>query len=125
MIGESHLQNGIQVFLGGMVGSLLRYIVQVYTNTSVMLWVVNILGSFVLGSLNGYFLKKDKPLKLFLTTGMMGAFTTFSTFTGNWFSLLNEHFLIGIVYAISMTLACFTAASIGYCMNRGKLTWNG
>jgi len=119
------LQNGIQVFLGGMIGSLLRYIIQLYTSTSIMLWFVNIIGSFALGSLNGYFIRKNQPVKLFLTTGMLGAFTTFSTFTGNWFSELQEHFLLGICYGLAMTLACFTAAFIGYFLNRGKQRWNG
>ncbi|MFC7684807.1 fluoride efflux transporter FluC [Ureibacillus sp. GCM10028918] len=119
------MKNYIQVFLGGMVGSLLRYLVQLYTSTSVMLWIVNIIGSFVLGSLNGYFLKKGKQANLFLTTGMLGAFTTFSTFTGNWFNQLQEHFLLGIYYGVAMTLTCFTVAFIGYVLNRGKLAWNG
>ncbi|HWK22371.1 MAG TPA: CrcB family protein [Ureibacillus sp.] len=116
---------GIHVFLGGMVGSFLRYLIQLYTSTSVMLWIVNIIGSFVLGSLNGYFLKKASPPKLFLTTGMLGAFTTFSTFSSNWFTNLQDHFLVGITYGLGMTLACFVAAFIGYFLNRGKQTWNG
>ena len=119
------MQNGIQVFLGGMVGSLLRYLVQVYTSTSIMLWIVNILGSFVLGSLNGYFIKNGKPAMLFLTTGMLGAFTTFSTFTGEWFNHLQEHVIHGIIYGLVMTFTCFTAAFIGYFLNRGKPAWNG
>jgi len=124
-IGESVLQKGIQVFLGGMVGSLLRYLIQLYTSTSIMLWVVNILGSFVLGSLNGYYLKKGTPARLFLTTGMLGAFTTFSTFTGNWFNQLQEHAVLGIFYGLAMTIACFIAAFLGYFLNRGKQAWNG
>ncbi|MCM3389260.1 fluoride efflux transporter FluC [Ureibacillus chungkukjangi] len=119
------MQNLIQVFLGGMLGSALRYLVQLYTNTSIMLWIVNILGSLILGSLNGYFLKNEKPSNLFLTTGMLGAFTTFSTFTGNWFSLLQENLLSGIVYGLVMTLLCFIAALLGYILNRGKQAWNG
>lgn len=119
------MRNGIQVFLGGMVGCCLRYLIQLYTSTSLMLWFANIIGSFALGSLNGYFLKKDQPAKLFLTTGMLGAFTTFSTFTGNWFNQLQDHFLIGIIYGLVMALACITAAFVGYILNRGKQTWNG
>ncbi|MDN4493412.1 fluoride efflux transporter FluC [Ureibacillus aquaedulcis] len=119
------MKNGLHVFFGGMLGSLLRYIVQLYTSTSVMLWIVNLIGSFVLGSLNGFFLRNDKPAKLFLTTGMLGAFTTFSTFTGHWFTRLQEHFLLGVLYALAMTFLCFAAAYFGYFLNRGKQTWNG
>ena len=90
-----------------------------------MLWIVNVIGSFVLGSLNGYFLKSGKSTILFLTTGMLGSFTTFSTFTGAWYSQLQEHLLFGALYGIVMTITCFTAAYIGYFLNRGKQTWNG
>ena len=123
--GESFLQNVAGVFLGGMIGSLLRYFIEVNTNTSMMLWLVNIVGSFVLGYSNGYFLKKGIAAKLFLTTGMLGAFTTFSTFSGHWFSLLKEHMLLGVIYGVTMTLSCFTAAFVGYFLNRGKQIWNG
>lgn len=119
------MQKGFQVFLGGMVGSFLRYLVQVYTTTSIMLWLVNVVGSFVLGGLNGYYVKKEKSTNLFLTTGMLGAFTTFSTFTGSWFNQLQDHFLLGIVYGLAMTLICFAVALVGYLLNRGKQTWNG
>lgn len=111
--------------MGGMAGSLLRYIIQLYTSTSIMLWMVNIIGSFLLGSLNGYFLKTAKQANVLLTTGMLGAFTTFSTFTESWFYELQEHFLLGVLYAVTMTSACFVAAYIGYFLNRGKNTWNG
>lgn len=119
------MRSGIQVFLGGMAGSLLRYMIHIYTSTSVMLWFVNIVGSFVLGSVSGYYLKKAKQANLFLTSGMLGAFTTFSTFTENWFKQLQEHFLLGVVYAIVMTSLCFFAAYVGYLLNRGKKLWNG
>lgn len=119
------MKNGSQVFMGGMAGSLLRYIIQLYTSTSIMLWMVNIIGSFLLGSLNGYFLKTAKQANVLLTTGMLGAFTTFSTFTESWFYELQEHFLLGVLYAVTMTSACFVAAYIGYFLNRGKNTWNG
>ncbi|KGR74681.1 fluoride efflux transporter FluC [Ureibacillus sinduriensis] len=119
------MKKGIQVFMGGMAGSLLRYIIQVYTSTSMMLWFVNIIGSFVLGSLNGYYLKTEKQANLLLTTGMLGAFTTFSTFTESWFYKLQERFLFGMVYAVAMTSACFVAAYFGYSLNRGKNRWNG
>ncbi|WP_158582925.1 fluoride efflux transporter FluC [Lysinibacillus yapensis] len=117
--------NLMQVFLGGMIGSVLRYAIQLYTGSSAMLWIVNIIGSFILGSLNGYFEKKESKFKLFFTTGMLGAFTTFSSFTQQWFRELQEHFLSGIIYAVCMTFLCFTAAFMGYLWNRGNRKWNG
>ncbi|MFP3917175.1 CrcB family protein [Lysinibacillus telephonicus] len=119
------MTNWLQVFIGGMVGAILRFTVQTLTSTSIMLWVVNILGSFILGSLNGYFEKKESTYKLFFTTGLLGAFTTFSTFSQNWFLFLRDNVIFGIVYGIAMTAVSFIAAFIGYFLNRGKSLWNG
>lgn len=119
------MKNLFQVFLGGMIGSLLRFIVQSLTSVSIMLWIVNVLGSFALGSLNGYFERKESKLKLFFTTGMLGAFTTFSTFSEYWFHQLQENRVVGILYGIVMTLSCFLAAFGGYYLNRGMTKWSG
>ncbi|MEK9198586.1 CrcB family protein [Lysinibacillus halotolerans] len=119
------MKNLFQVFLGGMIGSLLRFIVQSLTSVSIMLWIVNVLGSFALGSLNGYFERKENKLKLLFTTGMLGAFTTFSTFSEYWFHQLQENRMVGILYGIVMTICCFVAAFIGYFLNRGMNKWNG
>jgi fluoride exporter len=76
--------------LGAGLGGVLRYGVNVAA-----LWLlgstfpsgtltVNIVGSFIMGILVGYFtLKTDQgqAWRLFLTTGMMGGFTTFSAFS--------------------------------------------
>lgn len=119
------MKSWLQVFTGGMVGALLRFIVQTFLSTSIMLWIANILGSFILGSLNGYFERKESSYKLFFTTGLLGAFTTFSTFSESWFFRMQDNIVVGIIYAIAMTAACFTAAFIGYFLNRGKGQWNG
>ncbi len=45
---------------------------------------VNVVGSFIMGMLAGYFALKANPgqtWRLFLTTGVMGGFTTFSAFS--------------------------------------------
>jgi CrcB protein len=46
--------------------------------------IINVLGSFLMGLLAEAFVLRGAgghPLKLFLTTGMLGGFTTFSTFS--------------------------------------------
>jgi fluoride exporter len=47
---------------------------------------VNVLGSFIMGALAGWLAFKagegwSQPLRLFLTTGILGGFTTFSAFS--------------------------------------------
>lgn len=106
--------------MGGATGATLRFLVQSLTNTYTMLWIVNIIGSFVIGCLNGLFTRKDnEALRLFLTTGMLGAFTTFSTFSEMWFHILKVNLIEGILFGIVMTASCLISAFLGYRIVRG------
>jgi CrcB protein len=58
------LKNVLLVGIGGSIGSMLRYIVAWYiTSTAFPLatWLVNILGSFLIGLLMGLDFKKTQP----------------------------------------------------------------
>jgi len=86
----THLLAYLLVFLGGGLGSLLRHAVN---HASVFLFGVgfwgtlgvNITGSFAMGLLVGWFAFRSEGgsqlLRLFLTTGLLGGFTTFSAFS--------------------------------------------
>ncbi|MBQ0138172.1 MAG: CrcB family protein [Kurthia sp.] len=105
------------VFVGGAIGALLRYFVILLFPSGVVLWMVNGLGSFLMGCLQGYFSGKDFPKwKLFLTTGILGAFTTFSAFSAEWFELMNTSFFSGLLYLLGMTLFCVVLASFGHLL---------
>ena len=75
--------NILLVAFGGGIGALMRYIISTYIQKKNKLkipihtMIINITGSFLLA----YVLKnmKDRSLVLFLTTGFLGGFTTFST----------------------------------------------
>lgn len=115
------MQYYLYVFLGGMTGAILRYLVQLLVVNYLMLWVVNVIGSFLLGCLNGVFKRKfHEGWKLFLTTGMLGAFTTFSTFSESWFLLIDENIILGLIYGLGMTYFCFIAALVGYRLVEGE-----
>ena len=78
------------VFIGGGIGSALRYgvgrasIAMVGPNYPAGTLIVNIVGCFLMGALAGWLsyrdLGIDQTMKLFLTTGLLGGFTTFSAF---------------------------------------------
>jgi CrcB protein len=79
------------VFIGGGVGAALRHGVNltlarlVGTAFPYATLFVNVTGSFVIGLLAGYFAFKGgggaQHWRLFLTTGVLGGYTTFSTFS--------------------------------------------
>jgi CrcB protein len=78
------------VFLGAGIGGALRHGVNLTAGRLLGYgfpfgtFIVNVLGSFLIGLLAGYFAFRtgvNQHLRLFLTTGILGGFTTFSTFS--------------------------------------------
>lgn len=78
------------VFLGAGIGGTLRYVVNVIAlrlpgaDYSLGTVAINIVGSFLMGLVTGAFMAKaDLPssMRLFLATGVLGGFTTFSAFS--------------------------------------------
>jgi fluoride exporter len=71
------------VFLGAGVGGVLRHGVSLQFPLSTLL--VNIAGCFAMGVLTGWFAFRGEAasqhLRLLLTTGVLGGFTTFSAFS--------------------------------------------
>ena len=78
------------VFLGGGLGSTLRHIVNVATARVLgtafpyHTFIINITGSTVMGLIAGYLAfrgEASQPWRLFLMTGVLGGYTTFSAFS--------------------------------------------
>jgi CrcB protein len=78
------------VFLGGGLGSALRHGINIVaarafgTEFPYGTLIINVVGSLAMGLIVEYFaLKTGLPqrMRLFLTTGILGGFTTFSTFS--------------------------------------------
>lgn len=82
------------------------------------LWTVNLLGSFLLGIAAARFQHKPAPFRLFLSTGLLGSFTTFSAFSAEWFGLLQESFTQGLLFAVGMTAMSVMAAAAGLAIGR-------
>lgn len=118
------------VFLGGGVGSVLRYLVGILLPSSGQsfpwkTFVANIVGCFLLG-LFTHLLPQLLPqqgvsteTKLLLTTGLCGGFTTFSTFSVESVQLLNEgNTTMFLLYISSSILFGLAAAYIGFLLTR-------
>ena len=82
--------NYLLVFIGGGLGSMLRHAVNVDlralfgTAFPYHTFIVNITGSIVMGLIAGYLAFKgeaSQPWRLFLMTGILGGYTTFSAFS--------------------------------------------
>lgn len=93
------LRTILLVGTGGFIGSVMRYLVQVFIEKDLSstfpygTLVANIAGSFIIGIV---FALADKGAlmssewRMFLAVGICGGFTTFSSFAYNNFTLLKE-----------------------------------
>lgn len=111
------LQSILTVGAGGFFGSILRYLLSYYINTcssSVFPFgtlFVNLSGSFLIGIIIAASLSENlsRNMQLFLATGFCGGFTTFSTFSYEFFALLEQgHSGYAFLYAgTSLTFGLF------------------
>lgn len=92
---------------GGFIGAALRYLISINAakifspNFPYGTLIANILGAIIIGlvmrlSLDTAIISPN--IKLFLTTGMMGGLTTFSTFSYETVSMLNSgEYMLGVL----------------------------
>ncbi|WEU40524.1 MAG: fluoride efflux transporter CrcB [Candidatus Odinarchaeum yellowstonii] len=110
------MQNWILVGLGGFIGALLRYYISGWVSKSFTSFplgtlVVNLIGAFFLGLIMysaEYYGVFTSEQRLFLTIGVLGSFTTMSTFSYESFKLLETGeyllFLLNIIGTVGLTL---------------------
>lgn len=100
---------------GGFLGAALRYLISIFAaknlggNFPYGTLIANILGALLIGFIMEFSMDSaliSPSIKLFLTTGIMGGLTTFSTFSYETVSMLNNgHMILGIENAI-LNLGC-------------------
>lgn len=111
------IQSILMVGVGGFFGSIFRFLISHFINISNQssfpfgTLTVNIVGSFIIGIIIASALQGDlnKSMRLLLATGFCGGFTTFSSFSYEFFSLL-QHEQTGYAFlyaAASFVLGIF------------------
>ena len=116
------------VFLGAGIGGALRHAV----NVAAVRWfgygfpfgtlMVNVAGSFAMGLLAGFFLVRPgvpQDVRLFLTTGLLGGFTTFSAFSLDAALLVERQaYALAAAYVLGSAAAAVAALFVGLALFR-------
>jgi len=117
------------VFLGAGLGGALRHGVNVGASKlfgygfPFGTLIVNVVGSFLMGLFAGYFAFRPglgQHARLFLTTGILGGFTTFSAFSLDTALLVERHsYGLAAGYAVGSVAASVSALFFGLAVFRG------
>jgi len=112
---------GAGSFIGGVFRYLLTLLVHAKTTTNFPLGtlIVNIIGCFFIGIVFGFFDKgqMSHEWKLFLATGLLGGFTTFSAFSMETFTLFREgHTGHAFLYIIASVVLGLLATYMAYLL---------
>ena len=114
--------------LGGAIGAVFRFVLG-NTLTRILggewpygTFVINLVGCFLMGVLMTVIVERGllPPIwRMFLCVGLLGGFTTFSSFGFEGFTLLTEGRLLESLYYIGGSLACgLVAVTAGVLLAR-------
>lgn len=120
--------NYLLVFAGGGLGAVVRYWVNVLcgrlfgTDFPYGIMLINITGSTVMGLIAGYLAFKgeaSQPWRIFIMTGVLGGYTTFSAFSLD-AALLYERGEVGLaaLYVIASVVLAITGLFAGLALVR-------
>ena len=115
-------QTILAIGLGGFLGAITRAYAVAYTNKYIPIefplgiLLVNLIGSFIIGVLYAYFSFNtvDVNLKAFLTTGFLGALTTYSTFAIESYLLFGTSIYLAFTNVALNLFGTIVAAGSGY-----------
>jgi CrcB protein len=121
----------ILVFVGGVIGSILRYWWSGWVANRVGetfpygTLVVNLAGSFVIGLVAGYVVRFGglawgQWVREFFAVGICGGLTTFSSFSLQTFNLiLSNRWRAAAINVVVSTVACLGLVALGWAIARG------
>lgn len=111
------------ISLGGAMGSVSRYLVDVYAQKMLGIFfpfgtlIVNVTGSFLIGYLSIFFSYRfalAESFTVFSLIGFLGAYTTFSTFSLQTYHLLfNHHFGYALLNVMLNVVLCLICVGLG------------
>ncbi len=121
-------KNILWVAFGGSLGAVSRYLIYKYLSTQFPMsfpigtFAINIAGCFLIGLFLGLSLKSPEmtpEMKLFLMTGFCGGFTTFSSFTAEGMTLIQQDkILVFLLYTGLSIFIGLSATFLGYWLTR-------
>jgi len=121
------LINIFWVATGGALGAILRLVSSsffnlFFPNLPIGTFFANVLGSFIIGLLiNALEMRSSSEIfiKYFLIVGVLGSYTTFSSFSYEVIELYNNKKLfLSIIYILASVFSCIVAAYAGYSINK-------
>lgn len=109
------------VGLGSFIGGISRYLVTLFVQNKFLstfpygTLVVNIIGCFLIGVIYGFSDRgnMNPELRLFLATGIMGGFTTFSSFSNDTIGMLRDGQYLPAVSYVAFSVIIGLAATFG------------
>ena len=118
----------LAVGIGGIIGALLRYFILIWFNHlgysyPIGTLCVNLIGCFILGYLQGIAKVYELPgwLVTGVGTGIIGSFTTFSTFSIEVTQFIKEGFIIpACTYILASSIGGYILAYTGFSISTNK-----
>lgn len=112
---------------GGFTGSILRFLIARFLENRILssfpygTFTVNILGCLIVGFIYGLMIKNlaSPEARLFLATGFCGGFTTFSTFSYELFTLMQDgQVFYALLYLAGSLITGFLAVWAGILVTK-------
>ena len=122
---EQEMKIILAIGTGSFIGGIFRYLLAQFVQSKLPFafpygtLCVNIIGCFLIGIVFGISerVNLDTTLRLFLITGLIGGFTTFSAFSYETLGLLRTgHLWVASAYVISSVLIGLLATFTGYML---------
>ena len=118
----------LAIALGGAIGSVLRFVLSKLIQQKIGVsfpagtFFVNLLGAFFIGLFFALIVERlslASHIRAFLIVGLLGGFTTFSTFSYESVTLLrNGELFLFVAYLIGTNIAGLLFTTLGYVLGR-------